>query len=55
MTLALATSARAHERGTLFIVGGGTQAPALVRQFVDLAGGPGRAKVVVFAMASAGG
>jgi cyanophycinase len=42
-------------RGTLFIVGGGTQPPALVREFVERAGGPGRAKIVVFAQASAGG
>lgn len=41
-------------RGTLFIVGGGPQPPALVREFVDLAGG-GRARIVVFAMASAEG
>lgn len=38
--------------GTLFIVGGGAQPPALVEQFVDLAGGPGKAHIVVFAMAS---
>jgi hypothetical protein len=38
-------------RGTLFIVGGGPQPPALVREFVDLAGGS-RARIVVFAMAS---
>jgi cyanophycinase len=42
-------------RGTLFIVGGGPQPAALVREFVDLAGGAGRARIVVFAMASAVG
>ena len=42
-------------RGTLFIVGGGPQPPALVQEFVTLAGGPGRARIVVFAMASASG
>jgi cyanophycinase len=42
-------------RGTLFIVGGGTQPPALVEDFVRRAGGAGRAKIVVFAQASAGG
>ena len=42
-------------RGTLQIVGGGPQPSELVSQFVDLAGGPGRAKIVVFAMASAAG
>lgn len=41
--------------GNLFLVGGGPQPPALVQQFVDLAGGKGRAKIVVFAMASEGG
>jgi cyanophycinase len=40
--------------GWLFIVGGGPQPPALVQEFVDLAGG-GRAKIIVFAMASASG
>jgi cyanophycinase len=39
-------------RGTLFIVGGGPQPPELVRHFVDLAGGAGHARIVVFAMAS---
>jgi len=38
--------------GPLFIVGGGPQPPALVQQFVDLAGGRGHAKIIVFAMAS---
>ena len=42
--------------GSLMIVGGGPQAPALVRQFVDLATDThGRAKIVVFAMASEDG
>jgi cyanophycinase len=45
----------APARGTLFIVGGGPQPPALVREFVNLAGGPGRARIVVFAMASSDG
>jgi cyanophycinase len=40
---------------TLFIVGGGPQPPALVQEFVDLAGGKGKAKIVVFAMASESG
>lgn len=42
-------------RGTLFIVGGGPQPTALVKEFVDLAGGAGRARIVVFAMASVTG
>jgi cyanophycinase len=42
-------------RGTLQIVGGGPQPPELVQHFVDLAGGRGRARIVVFAMASSRG
>jgi cyanophycinase len=49
---ALLTGAPAPPSGTLFIVGGGPQSPALVQQFVDLAGGRERASIVVFAMAS---
>jgi cyanophycinase len=45
----------AQRRGTLMIVGGGPQPAALVQQFVDLAGGRGKAKIVVFAEASEGG
>jgi cyanophycinase len=37
------------------IVGGGPQPPALVQQFVDLAGGRGRAKIAVFGQASEDG
>lgn len=40
-------------RGTLLIVGGGAQPPALVSRFVELAGGPGRARIAVMPMASA--
>jgi cyanophycinase len=43
------------QRGTLMIVGGGPQPPALVQQFVDLAGGRGRAKIAIFAEASVDG
>jgi cyanophycinase len=42
-------------RGTLFVVGGGPQPAALVREFVRLAGGPERARIIVFAMASSDG
>jgi cyanophycinase len=38
--------------GTLFIVGGGSQSPDLVRHFVDLAGGPGKARIAILPMAS---
>lgn len=44
-----------NTRGTLFIVGGGPQPAPLVKEFVDLAGGAGRARIVVFAMASSSG
>ena len=39
-------------RGTLYIVGGGTQTPAMVERFVELAGGAGRARIAVVPMAS---
>lgn len=48
-------SATASARGYLFMVGGGPQPDALVREFVALAGGAGRARIVVFAMASSEG
>lgn len=42
-------------RGTLFIVGGGNQSTDLVRQFISLAGGPGRARIAILPMASSEG
>ena len=39
-------------RGSLVIVGGGPRSEAVMRKFVDLAGGAGRARVIVFPMAS---
>jgi cyanophycinase len=50
-----ALAAQAGSRGSLVIVGGGTQPPALVDEFVRRAGGPGKARIIVFAMASASG
>lgn len=41
--------------GPLYLVGGGPQPAALVEEFVRLAGGPGNARIVIFAMASASG
>jgi cyanophycinase len=38
--------------GHLLIVGGGPIPPEITRRFVDLAGGPGKARIVVFPMAS---
>src|SRR5436190_24315829 len=52
---AFVTSAPRTGRGTLQVVGGGTQPRELVQHFVDLAGGRGRARIAVFAMASASG
>jgi cyanophycinase len=39
-------------RGTLLIVGGGTQPQELVKHFVDLAGGPGKARIAILPMAT---
>lgn len=39
-------------RGTLFIVGGGSQSLDLVKRFVDLAGGPGNARIAILPMAT---
>jgi cyanophycinase len=39
-------------RGTLLIVGGGSQPDELVRHFVDLAGGPGKARIAILPMAT---
>ncbi len=50
-----AAQSSAPKRGTLFIVGGGPQPPALVQEFVDLAGGAGHSRIIVFGMASATG
>jgi cyanophycinase len=53
--LLCASAVLGAQRGTLMIVGGGPQPPALVQQFVDLAGGAGKSKIIVFAEASADG
>jgi cyanophycinase len=39
-------------KGTLLIVGGGAQPDELVRHFVDLAGGPGKARIAILPMAT---
>jgi cyanophycinase len=55
ISLSAAQAAAAQRpRGTLMIVGGGPQPPALVQQFVDLAGGR-HAKIIIFAEASEDG
>jgi cyanophycinase len=46
------SSASKNAGGTLFIVGGGSQSYDLVRHFVDLAGGPGKARIAILPMAS---
>ncbi|MBL8999026.1 MAG: Type 1 glutamine amidotransferase-like domain-containing protein, partial [Gemmatimonadetes bacterium] len=53
--VALTASHALPAQGTLYLVGGGPQPDALVREFVDLAGGRGKARIVVMAMASAEG
>ncbi len=47
-----AQPAAATINGTLYIVGGGPQPPALVREFVDLSTQGGKSRIVVFGMAS---
>lgn len=54
-SFSVSTSPNHAGRGTLQIVGGGTQPRELVQHFVELAGGRGRARIAVFAMASASG
>ena len=54
LLLVLVSSPALAQRGTLFVVGGGTQPAALVEEFVRVAGGPD-ARIVVIAMASAAG
>jgi len=49
---ACAHDASAAPKGRLFIIGGGTRSEAMMRRFVDLAGGPEKARIVVFPMAS---
>lgn len=57
LTLALtapaAAQAPAAQGGTLFIVGGGPRPAELMQRFVELAGGPGKAVILVLPMASA--
>ncbi|MFN8652126.1 MAG: cyanophycinase [Gemmatimonadales bacterium] len=50
--LLLLAGGPARPSGHLLIVGGGEQPEALVRRFVELAGGPGKARIVVVPMAS---
>jgi cyanophycinase len=47
-----ASAATPSAHGHLLIVGGGTQPAELVERFVELAGGPGRARIAVVPMAS---
>lgn len=47
-----APGATAQSPGHLLIVGGGQQPPELVARFVELAGGPGKARIAVLPMAS---
>ena len=47
-----AVSAAQLTRGRLFIIGGGKRPPEMMRQYLDFAGGPGRARIVVIPNAS---
>jgi len=42
-------------KGSLFIIGGGDRTPGMMRQFIDLAGGPEKARIVVIPNASGDG
>ncbi len=46
------TAESAAPKGHLFIIGGGKRSPEMMKQFVELAGGPEKARIVVFPMAS---
>ena len=53
LTAPAAAQAPAPEGGSLFIVGGGPRPADLMQRFVELAGGPGKAVILVLPMASA--
>ena len=42
-----------NARGSLFIVGGGPRPPQMMQHFIELAGGRGKARILVFPMATA--
>lgn len=46
------TTSQPATRGVLFIVGGGNQSIELVKEFVGLAGGPGKARIAILPMAT---
>ena len=54
-TAPVTTAAAPAAQGSLFILGGGPRPDDVMRRFVELAGGPGRAEIVVLPMASAEG
>ena len=49
---AAASLVGAQPRGSLVIVGGGPRGDAITERFIALAGGPGKAKILVLPMAS---
>ncbi len=55
VAVTLCTTVAQTPRGSLFIIGGGHRTPEMMRQFVDLAGGPEKARLVVIPNASADG
>ena len=48
----LSAATAGDARGHLVIIGGGERTEAIMKRFVDLAGGPGRAKIIVIPLAS---
>ncbi len=50
--LALTSAVAGETKGHLVIIGGGERTTAIMKHFVDLAGGPGRAKIIVIPLAS---
>ena len=55
LAVTLCTAAAGTPAGALFIIGGGHRTPEMMRRFVDLAGGPEKARLVVIPNASADG
>jgi len=52
LLVGLVSSVYCGPKGYLFIIGGGDRPESMMRRFVDLAGGFGRGKIIVFPMAS---
>ncbi len=53
--LSVADAGEGPQGGHLLIIGGGRRGPELMKEYVRLAGGPGRASILVLPMASGDG